>query len=568
LDDYPTLLTFALKRNRKSDRRKALEQEKQVQSSRKEIDRKWAFLDALGLDFDPGLEDRLLEDVGDEPGNLPLLEFALKALWEARRGGRLLYDIYKDMGGVRGAIAKRAELVYARLDPAQQKAAEQVFTRLVRPGEDTGDTRRRANLDEAGRALVRTLAGKEACLPVTGCDALTQRETVEVAHEALIREWRRLADWVKRVRERLKNQLLMDDLAQQWDEQGRPRLSGLASGRRLKRLEYAGAASELAAEYLRASQARRTLNRALGGFGLLLLAAVLMGLAWLDQEGLTPRHPLATALSPIGFWAPIEPEMLPISADAGHSMRYSMGLESAEEPWMGPVHEVRFARPFLIGKNEVTFAKYERFALACWRKLPSDQGWGREDRPVINVSWEDARNYAAWLSAETGEAYRLPTEAEWEYAARGGTSTAYWWGDDLQQDGEIWANCFGCGSRWDLRETAPVGSFAANPFGLYDTSGNVWEWLQDCGHENYEGAPRDGSAWFEADGGDCGERVVRGGSWDNAPGFLRSANRSRYGADNRINVVGFRLAQSARAAVGRARADLSTDRPGVVRGCP
>jgi hypothetical protein len=275
----------------------------------------------VGLDFDTGLVDRLLDDVGDEPGNLPLMEYALKGLWEARRGNRLLYKVYKDMGGVKGAIASRAETIYTKLDPAQQSIAEQVFTRLVRPGDKTDDTRRRATLDEldaAGRSLVRKLAGPEARLLVTGRDAAAQHETVEVAHEALIREWERLQEWVDEVRERLKDQLLMDDLAAQWDKQGKPRLSGLASGRTLKRFERAGAASELSIEYLQASQARRTLGRASAGLGLLLLAALFSGLAWLDAKGLTPRHAIAATLHAVGLWTPIEPESVLISAEKGY----------------------------------------------------------------------------------------------------------------------------------------------------------------------------------------------------------------------------------------------------------
>ena len=207
------------------------------------------------------------------------------------------------------------------------------------------------------------------------------------------------------------------------------------------------------------------------------------------------------------------------------------------------VREVRFAAPFSIGKKEVTFAEYDRFALATWRKLPADQGWGRDNRPAINVSWDDARRYAEWLSEETGKAYRLPTEAEWEYTARGGNTTAYWWGNEVNEGGEVWANCNGCGSQWDLRQTAPAGSFPPNPFGVQDTAGNVSEWVRDCWHHNYRNAPRDGSAWEEADGSDCSQRVFRGGSWDLKPGPLRSADRDGNGIDYRNINLDFRLAQ-------------------------
>jgi len=205
-----------------------------------------------------------------------------------------------------------------------------------------------------------------------------------------------------------------------------------------------------------------------------------------------------------------------------------------------PEHPVRIT-PFAIGKYEVTFAEYDMFANATNRDLPDDEGWGRENRPVINVSWHDAVAYAAWLSDQTGKRYRLPTEAEWEYAARAGTRTAYWWGNDV---GRNHANCNGCGSQWDDRQTAPVGSFPANPFGLSDTAGNVWEWVQDCWHENYQDAPEDGSKpWGEEDGGDCARRVLRGGSWGYFPGALRSAPRIRYAPGFRFSSGGFRLAQ-------------------------
>jgi formylglycine-generating enzyme required for sulfatase activity len=144
-----------------------------------------------------------------------------------------------------------------------------------------------------------------------------------------------------------------------------------------------------------------------------------------------------------------------------------------------------------------------------------------------------------WLSRLTGRSYRLLTEAEWEYAARAGTATAYHWGDDI---GKGNANCIGCGGEWDNKaKTAPVGSFAANSFGLYEIVGNVWQWVQDCYHEDYKGAPPDGSAWTE---GDCRRRVVRGGSWLNDPLILRSANRNGGSADDRYLDLGFRVGRT------------------------
>jgi formylglycine-generating enzyme required for sulfatase activity len=212
------------------------------------------------------------------------------------------------------------------------------------------------------------------------------------------------------------------------------------------------------------------------------------------------------------------------------------GSGSADER---PVHSVRISRPFAMGRYEVTFDEYNVFARATGREQPADEGWGRDRRPVISVSWEDAVAYAEWLSKQTGKRYRLPTEAEWEYAARAGTETAYWWGDEI---GKNRANCNSCGSQWDNRQTAPVGSFASNPWGLHDTAGNVHEWVQDCWHGNYNGAPEDGSkAWEE--GGDCSLRVVRGGSWYDRPWYVRSAFRNWFEPDDRGYYLGFRLAQ-------------------------
>ena len=205
-----------------------------------------------------------------------------------------------------------------------------------------------------------------------------------------------------------------------------------------------------------------------------------------------------------------------------------------------PVHAVRIDAPFALGRHEVTFAQWDACVSGggCRGYRPADQGWGRGDRPVINVSWEDARGYASWLSRETGQAYRLPSEAEWEYAARAGTTTSYWWGNEI---GSNRANCYGCGSRWDGDRTAPVGSFATSPWGLHDMHGNVWEWVEDCWNGSYPGAPVDGGAWLS---GDCSSRVLRGGFWYDVPGLLRAAFRDWYTSGDRSYSVGFRVART------------------------
>jgi formylglycine-generating enzyme required for sulfatase activity len=232
------------------------------------------------------------------------------------------------------------------------------------------------------------------------------------------------------------------------------------------------------------------------------------------------------------------PEMVVVPA--GNFLMGSPEDEPEREDNESPQHPATFAKPFAIGKYTVTFDEYDRFCESTGRELPKDENWGRENRPVIHVSWEDAAAYASWLSLRRGKRYRLRTEAEWEYAARAGSETAYWWGDEV---GQSRANYLGCGSQWDSKQSAPVGSFPANDFGVHDTAGNVWEWVQDCWHDSYTGAPSDGSAWEEADGGNCDWRVLRGGSWLNGPGSVRSALRNWGVSDSRDDYIGFRLAQ-------------------------
>jgi formylglycine-generating enzyme required for sulfatase activity len=227
------------------------------------------------------------------------------------------------------------------------------------------------------------------------------------------------------------------------------------------------------------------------------------------------------------------PEMVRIPAGD-----FLMGdLEGIGDESERPTHRVRFARPYAIGRYAVTFDQYDRFAGACGRLMPNDRGWGRGRRPVINITWNDAVAYAVWLSEQTGHSYRLPSEAEWEYAARAGTRSAYWWGSEV---GRKMAHCADCGSDWDLRQTAPTGSFPVNPWGLHDTAGNVWEWVQDRWHENYEGAPGDGSAW---DSGEDSCRVIRGGAFNSDAGGVRSAFRSWNAQASLDGAIGFRIAQ-------------------------
>ncbi len=231
------------------------------------------------------------------------------------------------------------------------------------------------------------------------------------------------------------------------------------------------------------------------------------------------------------------PEMIVVPAG-----RFLMGSPAGQGfDHERPAQEVTIAKPFALAKFALTFDEWDACAAhgGC-RSDVSDSGWGRGRRPVINVSWDDAQAYVKWLARITGKAYRLLSEAEYEFAARAGTRTAYPWGDEIKLNGKPMANCDGCGSQWDGMKTAPVGSFAANAFGLYDMVGNVWEWTEDCWHE-YQGAPADSTPWTS---GDCRRRVVRGGSWFDVPGVLRSAYRGGVVTVLRNDLLGFRVART------------------------
>jgi formylglycine-generating enzyme required for sulfatase activity len=212
---------------------------------------------------------------------------------------------------------------------------------------------------------------------------------------------------------------------------------------------------------------------------------------------------------------------------------FTMG--SNDTPYEKPEHPIVIKRAFAIGRREVTFAEWDQCADAgVCKHRPDDHGWGRGDRPVINVAWDDAKLFVAWLSQKSGQKYRLPSEAEWEYAARAGTKTPFWWGRDA---GTGHAQCENCGSP-TTKQVAVTGSYRPNGFGLYDTAGNAAEWVEDCWNENYRNAPKDGTAWTS---GDCRLRVLRGGNFLSKATEIRSAARFRYDVDVRYYANGFRV---------------------------
>lgn len=247
-----------------------------------------------------------------------------------------------------------------------------------------------------------------------------------------------------------------------------------------------------------------------------------------------PAAPNLAGSAPTAPAAPIRdcptcPELVLIPAGSG-----TMGSTEVFA-FESPVHDVNISKPFYMGRREVTFDEWD----ACLSEggcqyRPGDRGQGRGLRPASDLDWNDAKAYVAWLSRKTGKAYRLPSEAEWEYAARAGTKTAYYWGNAIEKDR---ANCAGCNTN-SLKNTVSAGTFPPNAFGLLDMAGNAAEWVEDCWEDSYKTAPKDGSAFTKAD---CRERVLRGGSFNNDQRFVRTAARFKYDYDVRYYTNGFRV---------------------------
>lgn len=245
----------------------------------------------------------------------------------------------------------------------------------------------------------------------------------------------------------------------------------------------------------------------------------------------SPPATAGAATSPIPVPPPpppvTEPDM--VSLPGG-----SFAMGSNDDASEKPIHRVT-VKPFSISKFPITVRNWND-CVAEWACVHTVSG--KDDAPVTDINWHDAKQFVAWLAKTTGKAYRLPSEAEWEYAARGGSQARYWWGDQFQSG---MVNCKGCSDVTAAEQPLKVGSFKPNPFGLYDMGGGVDQWVEDCWHKNYQGAPADGSAWLD---GDCASRVIRSGSWRNDARYARPANRDRYDAVVRYPTHGFRVALS------------------------
>lgn len=532
---------------------------------------------------------RTAEDSVKDVGALPLLSYTLDDMWASmvRRGDGILRLPAQsfELGGV---LVDRANRFLETHSGAEDALRRVLTLRLATVREDGEPTRRRAArgefTDEEWR-LVSELADYPNRLLVIA--ATPSGETyAEVAHEAIFRRWGRLREWIAAEREFLSWRHGLESARRAWmaapqRSRNDALLMGFALMQARRWLAKRGADLpdddrgfiDLSRKVgRRRSWRTRLLMSALALPIAAVLALVMVGMVrnamrefrvvrpFMDRE-VRPYVLTASAeraLKPKDVFrecAPAPgkhycPQMVVVPAGS-----FTMGAsdsQTAMNPVVRqltkqvsvstePLHPVTIGAAFAVSKYEVTFDEWDASVANGNCGQVDDFGLGRGRRPVIGVSWEGAQCYVAWLSKVTGKPYRLLSEAEYEYAARAGTTTAYPWGDAVKPGGRAMANCKDCGGKWAGLMTAPVGSFPPNAFGLYDMVGNIFEWVEDCWHGDYAGAPRNGSPWLT---GDCGKRVIRGGSWYYPAVAVQSGFRfwglpATYGSN-----IGFRVART------------------------
>jgi formylglycine-generating enzyme required for sulfatase activity len=517
---------------------------------------------------------RTAEESTSDAGALPLLSYLLDDMWTkmVHQGDGVLRLPAQaiELGAV---LVDRADAFLAAHTRSEDELRRILTLKLATVREGEEPTRRRAPrsefTDEEWR-LVTELADHPNRLLVTATPEGGETHA-EVAHEALFRRWAKLRDWIAAEREFLAWRTGLEAARRAW--QATPdssKTDALLMGAALTQAQswLAKRREDLPVidrDFIDQSTKRESKARARARRGRALVYVLLVGIiaglvGWINQSYIqeemnwfiTMRPYMVAQIRPYVLDPDAEralkpgatfrecakdcPEMIVIPG--GSFMMGSPATEKDRDTSEGPQRSVTIAKPFAVSKFEVTFADWDACVSVGGCPRVGDTGWGRGTRPVINVSWDQAQQYVAWFSKVTGRPYRLLTEAEWEYAARAGSTTAYFWGDEI---GEGNANCNGCGGQWDHLQTSPVESFKPNAFGLYDMAGNVWQWVQDCPHDSYDGAPNDGSAWTIAG---CSSRVVRGGSWMYGPQALRSAVRYSSSSDDRSYEIGFRLGRT------------------------
>ncbi len=527
-----------------------------------------------GVTFsDDDLAGEIIREALHEPGALPLVNNLLRLLWEEGHGqGKLQRARYRDLGGLGGALARSADDLLNRLGD-QRGNGLRLLLNLVQPGINTPHARRtisraraldcvggdaviidhlsghaaaRKREDEAARLLMISPAGNRN---PEDSEAHAD-DQIDLIHETLLRRrpdgepywptlWRAIEET-----DFLEERTRLEQQAAAWRKN--PADIALARGRELRRfMAHRPGATEEVTQYLDACAVKNRRHRRNGwiiaAVCLLVLSVLTETVYWLWDHNpgeLSLRESLQRVTV---HWRhilgiPARPTLVDVPDMPDGSRCFQMGTPGEPFSFEYPAHRV-CVPPLQMSAHEITFAQYDAYSADVGKEWP-DAEWGRGDQPIIRVSWLDAVDYADWLGEQTGRSCNLPTEAEWEYAGRAGTTTNYSWGDEIGSNN---ANCWNCGSQWDRQQTTPVATFAPNPWGLFDMHGNVWEWVQDCWHDNYQGAPVDGSAWGQkAD--DCGVRALRGGSWNGYPDYLRAAYRSRANIDRRDLNLGFRVA--------------------------
>jgi formylglycine-generating enzyme required for sulfatase activity len=577
-----------------------------------------------GVTVDSKLVEALVENA-PEADALPLLAFALQRLWRQFAAKRiLLRDHFVRIGSLKGLIDDAAERALRGLTPdedvplpsgppAKQRddLGSATFVPALTQMNDQGGVIRRVaawtDFNGDQRELLEWFQRWRLVVRKGEADG----GTVEVAHEALFREWARLKSWLEPERARLEVLRSLQVDAATWDRNGRDtaflnhRDKRLGEATEVAGIErYHQRLGQLGFDYVAACQAaerlaQRRTRRVQALFGALMVLLALGGVGWWKQDFLREEYYWRRTMGPSVLTAEQEKEK---AAKPGSDFKecvtgcpamvvvpagkFTMGSPEGEEGRdqdEGPQHPVVITKPFAVGKTEVTFAEWDACVAAGACSKAADNGWGRDGQPVINVSWDDAQQYVAWLARITGEEYRLLSEAEWEYAARAGNSGPYGRlnmlrqesvhiegqqqpqaGGYLDDDGKyipfskakpgsqehysftdddenVQLDQFAWYRSNSDNKTHPVGKKAANAFGLYDMHGNAAEWVEDTYHDSYEGTSTDGSPWVD---GDTSKRVVRGGSWVNGPLDLRAANRGRGATGSRIDDVGFRLART------------------------
>jgi formylglycine-generating enzyme required for sulfatase activity len=521
---------------------------------------------------------RTAEDAGKDVGALPLLSYTLDDMWKhmIERGDgvlRLAAESF-ELGNV---LVNRAE-TFLTYHPESQDELRRLFTlklATVREGEEpTGRRAFRPEFTEREWRLVSELADHSNRLLITATPE--EGETyAEVAHEAVFRRWGKLRGWIADERDFLAWKTGLE--AARLAFQATPAYSkddallmgvGLVQAQSWlgkRRDDLSVVDRDFIDQSAKRESKARGRARRMRALVYVLLVGIIAGLVgWINQAYVKERvnwywtmrpyrvanfdrHVLKPgderALKPRQVFRECAndcPEMVVVPA--GEFMMGSPATEEGRYNDEGPQQKITIAKPFAVSKFDVTFADWDRCVSVGGCPQTSDNDFGRETRPVINVSWDEAQQYVEWLSKMTGQPYRLLSEAEWEYAARAGSAKVYFWGDKIDKKK---ANCYACGSEWDNATTSPVGSFQPNGFGLYDMAGNVWQWVQDCYNRDYNQEPTNGSARVS---GNCRYRVARGGGWYTLPKDIRSAERYHVTTDGRRDDFGFRVARTLTAS--------------------